>query len=144
MATEPFSASGVTILSAFKPGVGPGAEQGLCANRGTSRLFGVLTTNANPLFSDGDDGRVRYKSEETLVSQPFVEQAQTANPGEQPLTAEELEDLESIMEEIKGLFPPNCRFTNARLDVQMVSQDTGLVRVAPIPVCIIQKNWREF
>ena len=55
-----------------------------------------------------------------------------------------LEDLETIMEEIKGLFPANCRFTNARLDVQMVSQDTGLIRVAPIPVCIIQKNWREF
>jgi hypothetical protein len=140
---EAFSVSGVTIFSSFQPSTGPGQAGGTCARRGTSRLFGVLTTNANGiLFESGS--RTRFKTEETLVSQPFIEQGQTRNPGDASLTPEELENLEAIMEELKKLFPPSCRFANYRLDIQTVSADTGLVRIAPIPVCIIQKNWKEY
>jgi hypothetical protein len=48
------------------------------------------------------------------------------------------------METLKGLFPDNCRFGNFTLNLKTVRSDTGVVFIAPIPVCIIEKNWKEF
>ena len=93
--------------------------------------------SSKDLYQAADEG---FDSVESYIDARIAKEREWAELA----AAGDVEDLETIMEEIKGLFPANCRFTNARLDVQMVSQDTGLIRVAPIPVCIIQKNWREF
>jgi Tfp pilus tip-associated adhesin PilY1 len=141
--SDAFSVSGVTVFSSFQPTTGVGQITGSCANRGVNRLFGVSTTNANAiLFALGN--RTRFIVEETLVSQPFVEQGQTSNEGDSNLTADELQNLEDIMNELKTLFPPNCKFANYRLDIKAVRADTGLVHIAPVPICIVQKNWKEF
>ena len=84
-----------------------------------------------------------------FVTRPFVEQAQTRNePGEAgETTADDLDlglHLEEVMEQLKELFPENCRFGNHRLDVKAVTSETGFVFVAPVPVCIVQQNWKQF
>lgn len=48
------------------------------------------------------------------------------------------------MESLKALFPKNCKFANYRIDVKTVAADTTIQFIAPIPVCIVDKNWKEF
>jgi hypothetical protein len=48
------------------------------------------------------------------------------------------------MEALQDLFPENCRFTNQRIDVRLVTSDTKVRRIAAVPVCVIEKNWKEF
>ena len=31
-----------------------------------------------------------------------------------------------------------------RLDIKAIAGDTGTVFIAPVPVCIVPKNWKEF
>jgi hypothetical protein len=49
-----------------------------------------------------------------------------------------------VMETLRALFPSQCRFANYRIDVKTVAADTSIERIAPIPVCLIEKNWKEF
>jgi hypothetical protein len=48
------------------------------------------------------------------------------------------------MNTLKSLYPTNCKFTNYRIDIKTIAADTGLVCIAPVPICIVEKNWREF
>jgi hypothetical protein len=50
----------------------------------------------------------------------------------------------AIMESLKTLFPPNCKFSNAMVDIKTIAANTSLVCIAPVPVCLIQKNWKEW
>ena len=49
------------------------------------------------------------------------------------------------MEILKSLFPENCKFVaNYRMDIKTVRSDTGVEHIAPVPICIIESNWKEF
>ena len=76
-----------------------------------------------------------------------MEQAQTKNPDD-PDGGDTADDLTAdhlaIMDELKKLFPSNCKFANYRLDIKTLSSDTGIHLIAPIPICIVEKNWKEF
>jgi len=48
------------------------------------------------------------------------------------------------MEELKTLFPNECRFANYRIDIKTIASDTGVVFIAPVPVCLMERNWKEF
>ncbi len=99
---------------------------------------------------------MRYNDQATtLVTEAFAELGPTKNPidssdeeppeGEPPPPDDELpQDLIDVMNELKRLFPDNCRFANYRIDIKTISADTGILHIAPVPVCIIEKNWREF
>ena len=50
----------------------------------------------------------------------------------------------SVMNSLKKLFPLNCRFGNYRIDIKAISGDTGIIFIAPVPICIVEKNWKEF
>ena len=52
--------------------------------------------------------------------------------------------LDKVMSELRKLFPSNCKFANYRLDVKTLASDTGIIHIAPVPICIIEKNWKEF
>jgi hypothetical protein len=125
-----------------------GDDVGFCSRTGTSRLFVVNATNADPLMP-GDDGATRYRVIAQFVTSPFAEPGQTKNPGvggegdgddADQLTEEDL----AIMEALKQLYPSECRFTNYRIDIKTIASDTRVERIAAVPICIIEKNWKEF
>ena len=166
--TDAFSLSGLTIFSSFTPRVvdedgnvvnvgcvggaqGGGDDVGdvTCAKQGFSHIFVVNTTNANGLLVSGEDA-VRYKEVSTFVTNPFAEPGQTKNSGEgddgdDGSNADELTpDLIEVMNSLKKLFPSQCKFANYRVDVKTIAADTSLQFIAPVPVCIIERNWKEF
>ncbi len=118
-----------------------------CARAGNSNIFAVNVTNANGLLQDSMVNRARSVEVSTSVSNPFTEPGGSKNPevGGGGTTADDLDQgLRDIMESLKALFPKNCKFANYRIDVKTVAADTTIRFIAPIPVCIVDKNWKEF
>lgn len=147
--TNAFALSGITVFSSFIPRIDPaiGEDGGpACALRGISRAFAVFTTNGVGTLFDADSVRVRNVEVSNLATEAFIERGQTKNPAQDGQgTSDELTPaLDQVMRELMTLFPANCRFANYRLDIKTISADTGVVHIAPVPVCIIEKNWREF
>jgi len=146
---KPFSLSGVTTFSSYQPTTilaGSGSSA-VCGNTGTSRLFVVDTTSGNKI---NPNVTKRYVAVSDLVTSPFTELGQTKNglpsgstgagTDSGALTA----DQQAIMANLQKLFPTNCRFANYTINIRAVRSDTGLEFLAPVPVCIIEKNWKEF
>jgi len=162
--TDSFALSGVTIFSTFVPRTditdedgdpvdvgcdsrGRPGEEHRCAKAGNSNIFAVNTTNANALLEDLSGQEVRSLQTPTYVSNPFAETGtnRDIDSGDDGPTADDLDErLENIMESLKGLFPTNCKFANYRVDVKTIAADTSLQIIAPIPVCLIEKNWKDF
>ncbi|MDX1503663.1 MAG: hypothetical protein R3325_14995, partial [Thermoanaerobaculia bacterium] len=149
--SDAFSLAGVTFFSSYQPDVLVTSGQNpLCSKTGGSRIFIVNTTNGNS-FVEVAGVRSRFLLASSFVTQPYTEQGGNANPptgsGNEPPTptADDLTDqLRQVMEEMKSLFPPECKFANYRIDIKTLKADTGVVFIAPVPVCLIEKNWREF
>ncbi|HVR28387.1 MAG TPA: PilC/PilY family type IV pilus protein [Thermoanaerobaculia bacterium] len=165
--TESFVLSGLTTFSAFQPETALTEDDGgnvaeetcgekkfetdvdnLCARTGFSRTFLVATTTGNGLFTDVTGNKTRYVAVSTFVTTSFTEAGLVKSSGSgQPVagTSDELTLHElDLMENLKTLFPPTCRFANYRLDLKMVVADTRLQRIASIPICLEDKNWKEF
>ncbi len=165
--TDAFSLSGVTIFSSFvaqvevtdadgdpvevgctaSPGGGRAADDPRCAKFGTSNIFAVNTTNANGLLLDDLGNPSRSIEISGFVSNPFTEPGGSRNPDIDSGGAigDDLTPrLAAIMESLKALFPKNCKFANYRIDVKIVAADTSTQFIAPVPVCIVDKHWKEF
>lgn len=143
----PFSVSGITIFPTFKPQIVTD-DDNVCARTGDSRIFVVLTTNANPLITQSDGTKKRYLTQgETLVTPPFVDQGATGNsPGDGGGTEPPPEDgpfREEMIKELKKLFPGNCRFAGYTLEVSFLRSDTQVATSIPIPICVIPKNFKS-
>ncbi|MCP4664357.1 MAG: hypothetical protein GY856_53920 [bacterium] len=142
--------SGITTFSTFIPeiiratGGGSGASTAACARQGGSRNYVVLTGNGDAVLEDPSGRRVRFTTVPTLVSEPFIEQGQTKNPDD-PDAPDPCEGTEEVAELLKKeIFPATCRYGNYRFNLSTVRADTGVECMAQIPVCIIEKNWKEF
>jgi Tfp pilus tip-associated adhesin PilY1 len=144
--TDSFALSGVTIFSTFQPDVEvSGGRDPLCSKTGISRIFIVSTVNGDPFMT------TREIVVPTYVTNPYTEMGQTRNPGDESygdddlnkVTAEEKDRLLRVMDSLKALLPGNCKFSTMRRDIKTVSADTGVVFIAPVPICIIEKNWRD-
>ena len=165
--TESFVLSGLTTFSAFQPETALTEDDGgnfeeatcgeksfetdvdnLCARTGFSRTFLVATTSGDGLLADAAGGDSRYVAVSTFVTTSFTEAGLVKSAGSgHPVegTSDDLSTREiELMDELKTLFPANCRFANYRLDIKMVAADTRLQRIAPIPICLQDKNWKEF
>lgn len=124
-------------------------ETGFCAKTGTSQLFVVNITNGNGLLPTGTAGVFNRSVSLAgqFVSQPFTEPGQNKNPtstsGTQTADDMTANDI-AVMNVIKSLYPSDCRFSNFRIDVKTVLSDTKVQRIAAVPQCIVQKNWKEF
>jgi Neisseria PilC beta-propeller domain len=157
--TDSFALSGIDVVSTFQPdicfNINPSTQQcangsnGTCSKGGTSRIFVTFTTNGNTVLTDASGNPIRYYNAPTFVTPPYTEQAQTKNPspGTAPApgtNADQLTtQLTSVMNNLKQLFPKNCRFGNYRIDIKSISGDTGVIFIAPVPICIVEKNWKE-
>ncbi|HYU31190.1 MAG TPA: PilC/PilY family type IV pilus protein [Thermoanaerobaculia bacterium] len=160
--TDSFALSGVTFFSSYQPDTCVGTldpntnvctppqnnAPKLCAKTGRSRIFIVNTTNANSFMVGADGQRTKFFMVSNFVTNPYVEQGPTKNPLSSSPSGPTADDvpasLAKVTEELKKLFPSNCKFTNYRLDIKTISADTGVVFIAPVPVCIVEKNWKEF
>ena len=171
--TDSFSLSGVTIFSSFVPDVaitdtgcdpitdptcpeitGSCGEKTFesdtdnrCAKTGFSRLYVVGSVNGDAFLKSSTGDASRFQAVSAFVTNPYTEPGQSPNdptPGSEPnsdtLTAAEID----VMNSLKTLFPVNCKFANYRIDIKTVAADLRLQRIAPIPICIIEKNWKEY
>ena len=148
--------AGLVSFSSFLPVVqasgGSGNSLATCARTGTSRNYVMLIDNGDAILENCDDtGTCEQRRDEsvgTLVSEPFVEQDQTQNPCEGPdcgTTRPPCAGTDAISDVLKErIYPPNCKFGNYRFNLSTMRADTGVECIAQIPVCIIEKNWKEF
>ncbi len=145
--TQAFALGGVTSFSTFQPFIDRrtvGGNEVVCANRGRSRVFVVFTTNAEPVFASGD----RFRVVPDLVTEPFTEAGaisnDTSGAGDGPTADDVDDDLQAVIESLKRMYPDDCRFANYTINIKALRSDTGVEFIAPVPVCITQRNWKEF
>ncbi len=156
--TDSFALTGINTFSTFQPdicfNIDPvtlqclNGSNGTCSKGGSGRIFVTFTTNADTVLTDVSGNPIRYYNAPTFVTPPYTEQSQTKNPspGTTPpgTNADQLTaQLTSVMNTLKKLFPRNCRFGNYRIDIKAISGDTGVIFIAPVPICIVEKNWKE-
>jgi Neisseria PilC beta-propeller domain len=158
--TDAFALTGINVFSTFEPdicfNINPvtlqcqNGSNGTCSKGGSGRIFVTFTINANTVLQDASLNNIRYYNTSTFVTPPYTEQSQTKNPSPtapaQPGTnADQLtQQLSKVMTALKSLFPRNCRFGNYRIDIKAIAGDTGVIFIAPVPICIVEKNWKEF
>jgi|GEM_PF-1485197 len=159
---DPFGFSGITFFATFEPQpeiscavIGDGTvpqcsdtETPKCQLTGTSRVYIVNTTNADAFIQDKTTGVLsRSVDLEGFVTNPFREQAPgskvDANNQDQN-GGNDLTDAEKdLMEKLKQLFPKECKFGNHRINIKLIKSTSEVERIAVVPICIIEKNWKE-
>jgi Tfp pilus tip-associated adhesin PilY1 len=148
--TQTFGLAGVAIFSGFQPqdiGTDPAD---VCARGGSSHLYVIFTSNANAVQKVGGTA-TRFRVVPKFVTNPYVEQGSTKNSagsggggGSTNSSSENLDSAQQeILDQLKKLFPKQCRFGNNHLSVSGIRSDTGYERYATIPVCTIEHNWKE-
>ena len=147
LAAGPLTLSGVTFFSTSRtdPWSTP-PSPGRRAEAAKSRVFVVSTRNGNALLRDDGGWARRFFAARTALGELFSE-PRSASEARRDATRRSREPLAgpegTIVEELKKLFPNECRFASYRVDVKAVAAGTGSVLIAPIPVCLIEQNWRE-
>ena len=148
---DPFALAGVSFFSTYKPRVDitTTKEGPQCSKSGLSRIFIVSTLTANPFVqppSGVTTPPTRAFEVANFVTNPFTEQRQTKNETDNLGVKEICDDptKTAIMESLKTLFPPTCKFGNYMVDIKTIAADTSLVCIAPVPVCLVTKNWKEY
>ncbi len=145
---QAFSVSGVTIFSTFNPQLLSSTDEDgepVCARTGDSRLFTVFTTNANSI-QGASFGRW-HDVGEALVTPPYADRS-TPKSGNSETPTEPAEcntpEREAAIQALKDTFPRGTKFANYTVNVNFIRSDTELVCAIPIPVGIVEKNWKEF
>ncbi len=148
--TQTFGLAGALIFSSFQPQ--DTVQDGVCALGGTSHIFVVYANNGNSVTATS-----RFRVVPKFVTNPYVEQGATNNSpnssgggggaggsGGSTSNSEELDaSQEEILKELKKLFPKGCKFANYWISVSGLRSDTGYERYATVPVCVVQRNWKE-
>ncbi len=152
--TNPFALSGILVFTVYDPNVrvtgGSNNTDPVCSRTGDSRIFAVNATNGNGLLVDLSGAASRYRLITDFVTDPYTEQAATKNPaiaGDGRKHGDQIpvgSRLDQVQQQLKKMFPANCKFGSYRIDVKTLASDTGVVFIAPVPVCIIEKNWKEY
>ena len=94
--------------------------------------------------------RRRYWEIGDFTTQPFVEQSATKNPAtgsDFRQTSDQLctaTAMVTMREELKKLYPGDCKFNNMTLDVKTIRSDTGMACIAPVPECVAERHWKEY
>ena len=141
--TQPFGLSGIAIFSSFLPDKEP------CSTGGSSNLYVVFANNGNAVMQD-NGLPVRSRLINDVVTNPVVEQGQTKNsptditdptPPENQMLLDEIQA--AIVKSLKGLAPKECKFANYWFNVEGIRSDTGIERYATIPVCSVERNWKD-
>ena len=140
--------SGVNVFPTFVPETN--GDGSLCSRRGVSRVYTQLTSNGAEVPAPGGDGGgddgtppleclappcERQPAEvDGLVSDPFLEQTGQPCAGAGGMA-------ELLKEQI---FPSRCSFASYRWTLSVLREDAGVECLAEVPVCVIEKNWKDF
>ncbi|MEO8275940.1 MAG: hypothetical protein ABI639_06940 [Thermoanaerobaculia bacterium] len=147
--TEAFSFAGITIFTAFQP-TEISNDDGTCSRAGRSHIFlvGTVTALGYHIPTGGTlADRKRYVEVSDFTTPPFVEQSATKNPedGNGGPSADDVSpSLKLISEELKQLQSTRCRYANYTLNIKTIRSNTGVIFIAPVPVCIDPTSWKEF
>jgi Tfp pilus tip-associated adhesin PilY1 len=140
--TKSLAFGGIITFSTFTPEV---VDTSACGTAGTGKVFVIDSTNANPLHTNDSGDDVRYFEVADFLTNPFVE------PGAAPGDDDDDDDLNnpcggllSLTERLKSLFPPSCSFNNRTKNVMSQRSDTSVQCIAPVPVCVDGRNWKEY
>jgi len=141
--TEPFTVSGISFFTIYDPI--SSEVDGVCARGGESKLFIVNTANAVGYYPVTDTQFERYVISPKFTTQPFAESSTTQNVDTTTSNEDAWTDaLRTINRELRELQPATCRFANYTIDIKTIRSDTGIVFIAPVPVCIEGHNWKEY
>jgi Tfp pilus tip-associated adhesin PilY1 len=139
-----FGLAGVLFFNSYLPELN--GENDVCSSAGSSRLYTVFATNGLGIRSTGE----RYREVADFTTRPFVEASggvkknDSGGDPEPPPDACDSEELAAMAESIKSLMPSECKFANYRLNVMTLESLAGLECLVPVPVCVIERNWKEF
>ena len=135
--SRPLALSGLLSFATYVPGTS--ALSNPCETSGGSNLYTIMTTSGNPPVPG--DSRSRY-TPGMAISAPFVETSGsgTLPEGEGGGVPDELLALRDVL---RTQQPRNCRFNNIHMNVKVIRSDTTVDLVAPIPVCSVEKNWKD-
>lgn len=142
--TTPFALSGITIFTSYDPRTDI-VTPGVCAQSGESNIFTVYTTNGNAVDTSLT---ARFERRSDFVTNPFVELSVTKNKlnngGTGGNTSPNLcADKSAVTQALKTMFAGNCQFTSYTQNIETIQSDSGLVCIAPVPICVVRKNWKE-
>jgi len=170
---DPFAFSGIAFFATFEPTINatcsvtadkndPNSpavcapdEDPQCTLTGTSRIYVVGTTDADAFLEDPVTGALTrsYNIEGNFVTNPFTEQAVTSTTSadtdgdgvpDTTVEADPLSEAEKkLAQKLMELFPKECKFGNHRIDIKVVREDSEIQRIAAVPICIVEKNWKE-
>ena len=140
--TKSLAFAGLLTFSSFSPDV---AATDACGGTGSGKIFIVNTTNANPIHALEVSGS-RYFDVSDIVTSPYVE------PGGMPGDDDDDDDdggnpcagQLAMTQRLMLLFPSGCSFSNRTENIMTQRADTGVQCIAPVPVCVDSKNWKEF
>jgi hypothetical protein len=141
--SEAFAISGLLVFNSYLPQDEP-ARDGVCAVGGTAGIYALLSTNANAVA-----GNQRVSTTEGFASSPYAAPASVArhegtgsgSPGPDPFDTSQ---MQAIKDSLKSLFPASCKFGNFGVRLASNVSDTSYLAIAEVPVCIVEKNWKEF
>jgi hypothetical protein len=140
--SEAFAISGLLVFNSYLPE--DDATGGVCSVGGTAGIYTLLATNANAL--SGDE---RLRTTEGFASSPYASPASVSNDrgsggGSQTDDPFDTTEIRGIRESLKSLFPPSCKFGGFGVRLASNISNTSYFAIAEVPVCIVEKNWKEF
>ncbi|HEV3073374.1 MAG TPA: hypothetical protein VHB47_03055, partial [Thermoanaerobaculia bacterium] len=155
---EAFALSGLLIFGTYVPKpIVVGSNNAVCADTGDTHVFLLNINNGDAISSQvgaegtgtptGTSNRYLVLSKDlglnisTSESTPIiVTKGGPPPPPEAPLSAA----VKDVMAQIIKMMPSNCRFSNKRIPVSVFDTHNTQYNVGAVPVCIIEKNWKEF
>lgn len=157
--SEPFALSGLLIFASYVPKqlTAVGNNNSVCADSGDTHVFLLNINNGDAISSQvggegtgtptGTSNRYFVLSKDlglnisTAESTPIIVTKANPNPPPEPPLSAAVKD---VMAQIMKLMPPTCRFTNKRVNVNVTDTFNTTYNVGAVPVCIVEKNWKEF
>jgi Tfp pilus tip-associated adhesin PilY1 len=155
--TEAFALGGVLIFNTYEPTIATGGSGSnrVCADSGTTRVAVLNITNGNGLAASSTGGTVtlsRTFSESQALSLNITVSPETPvnpvnggtnsnnNVGCDPTSA----TYQAALTQLMKLMPTNCRYSNATIPIGITLQTSATVCAVGVPICIAEKNWKEF
>lgn len=154
---EPFVLAGALIFASYVPKqlTSVGGNNSVCADTGDTHGFLLNVNNGDPILLPAQatglitsaSGRYFILPKDlglnisTSESTPIIVTKQNPNPpAELPLSTA----VQTVLSYIMKHMPTNCRFTNKRININVTDTFNNTFNVGAVPVCIIEKNWKEF
>ncbi|HEY6324752.1 MAG TPA: PilC/PilY family type IV pilus protein [Thermoanaerobaculia bacterium] len=156
--SEAFALSGLLIFGTYVPKpLVVGSNNAVCADTGDTHGFLLNINNGDAISSQvgaegtgiptGSSNRYFVLSKDlglnvtTAESTPIIVTKANPNPpAETPLSSV----VKDVMAQIIKMMPSSCRFTNKRININVTDTFNTTYNVGAVPVCIIEKNWKEF